>query len=403
MKKIPNTNCSFTEPWVSPADWKKAGKSSLNKSWYVQTYFYDPLFADKYPKGFPYRKKLNKLATVEERKMAAKLYLEEIPNLFLEKGYNPITRTFMFELKEESEGEISERTFINDALNYAFSVLKVANSTKIDIKSVLKYFCRSVEQLRLHRLPIGEVKRKHIRAIIDNIEKTEGEFSGHKFNKYRSYLQILFSELVQDDIIETNIITGIRKRKQEKKIRQTLLPEERELVNNYLRENWPDFWRFVNIFFHSGARTTELLRLKVKDVDLKNQVYRTLVKKGRNYNWVERPIKDIALPFWEKQLLFANPNHYVFSVGLVPGDKAIRRDQIGKRWRLRVKKTLGIQADFYSLKHLNLTEVSEILNHKEAAALAGHTSTQMIEQHYDVGLGQRKNNIVKSVGNSFAG
>ncbi|TRU56499.1 MAG: site-specific integrase, partial [Microcystis aeruginosa Ma_QC_Ch_20071001_M135] len=268
MKKIPNTDCSFTEPWVSPPDWKKATKSSLNKTWYVQAYFFDPLFADKYPKGFPFRKKLNKLATIEERKMAAKLYLEEIPRLFLDKGYNPITKNFMFDVKEESDCEISEKSFINEALQYAFKNIKVADSTNTDIKSVIKYFTRSVEQLRLHRLAIGEVKRKHIRAIIDNIEKNEGEFSGHKFNKYRSYLQILFSELVEHEIIEVNVITGIRKRKQEKKIRQTLTPEQRELVNNHLRDHWPDFWRFVNIFFHSGARTTELLRLQVKDVDL---------------------------------------------------------------------------------------------------------------------------------------
>ncbi len=38
--------------------------------------------------------------------------------------------------------------------------------------------------------------------------------------------------------------------------------------------------------------------------------------------------------------------------GLRLAIKPIRYDQINKRWQ-RVKNNLGIEADFYSLKHLN--------------------------------------------------
>jgi integrase len=51
----------------------------------------------------------------------------------------------------------------------------------------------------------------------------------------------------------------------------------------------------MHIFFHSGARLTELMRLQVQDVDLRNQVFKLIVKKGRMSKEVLRLIKDIAL------------------------------------------------------------------------------------------------------------
>lgn len=89
-------DCSYTEVWVHPKNWKTlTSKKSLELNWYVQCKFIDPLFLDKYPTGFPYRKKLNKFNTLEERKEAIQLLLTEIPILFEEKGWNPIARKFM--------------------------------------------------------------------------------------------------------------------------------------------------------------------------------------------------------------------------------------------------------------------------------------------------------------------
>lgn len=50
------------------------------------------------------------------------------------------------------------------------------------------------------------------------------------------------------------------------------------------------------IFFYSGARITELMRLKVHQVGLEEQKFKVLVLKGK-INWDYRTIRDIALPF----------------------------------------------------------------------------------------------------------
>lgn len=402
MKKLSN-GCSYSEPWISPEDWRTTtSKKSLLKTWYVQTYFFDPLFQDKYPKGFPWRKKLNRFKTLEERKAAAKLYLDEIPKLFEDKGWNPITKTFMIENHEENQtDDISPDSLITNALEFVYDRWEAEKKTKSEVRTILNQFNEAILKLRYHELKISEFKRKHYKLIIENIERSHDKFSAHKFNKYRTYISTLFSELVEYEAVESNIIKDIRKRVMERKI--PILPshDERLIIKNHLMNNYPDFWRFTIIFFHSGGRITELLRLQIKDVDLNRQVYKTLIKKGKLLTWVERPIKDIALHFWQRSVFGGKPDDYVFSDGLVPGPKIIAYKNIQRRWKTHVKDKLKIQSNLYALKHVNLDETASILSINDAARLAGHTSTQMVVKHYALGENERQMNRLKKISNEF--
>jgi len=90
---------------------------------------------------------------------------------------------------------------------------------------------------------------------------------------------------------------GISKRKVAKGTRQILDERGRVGINNHLKQNHKSFWNFLNIFFHSGCRITELLRLQEKDVNLEKQRFMVLEKKGTDFKNGEKVIKDIALPF----------------------------------------------------------------------------------------------------------
>lgn len=404
MKKL-HFDCECSEVWASPKNWKTiTGKKALTEIWYVQCVFFDPKFKEKYPKGFPFRKKLNKLKTLEERKAAVQLYLEEIPKLFLDKGYNPITKTFMIEPVQEEKNflkELCEETPFNIALDLAISSLKKAESTMNDLNAVVKNVKKSATQLRYDDIAVSEITRKHIKLIIDNLEKTDGEFSAHKYNKYRSYLSIVFSELLEWEAIKSNIVRDISKRKQEKNIREVLTKGQRTQVVNHLKRFHPEFHTFTQIFFHSGIRITELLSVKAEHVDLKNQKYKVLVKKGSIYEWKECVIKDVALPFWNKAVFGSRKDDYIFSTGLVPGTKKLTYNAIRLRWKRNVKTMLDITADFYSLKHLNLDETTELLSLEDAARMANHKGTKMMSNVYAVGEKQRQFEKLKKVSNSL--
>jgi integrase len=159
-------------------------------------------------------------------------------------------------------------------------------------------------------------------------------------------------------------------------------------------------WRFIHIFFHSGSRTTEILRVQGEHVDLKRQKVKYLVLKGQEYQWVERTIKNVALSLWQQAMEGCGPQDYVFSKGLKPGAKPIRAEQISRRWRTHIKKKLGISCDFYSLKHLNTDQTSALLGLKEASIHNSHKSTG-ITMTYAVTEKERIHQKIKEIDNQF--
>lgn len=255
------------------------------------------------------------------------------------------------------------------------------------------------KNMNILKAPIEAIKLKHIKLLLTAI----GRNSAHKFNKFRPYLGILFNDLREIEVTTLNICAGISKSKGIKRIRKTLTREERYQVANHLKaKNYP-FYRFAMIFYHSGCREEELLRLKVKDINIERQEMKVLVKKGRLYRETMRAIKSAALPFWEElELQKYDADAYVFSYGLIPGlkDKPIRYEQITRRWRDWVKGPLNIEADFYSLKHIHTDDIESLMG-IEAAAKHNETSIRVAEIHYAVGMKARELERMKKMNNTF--
>ena len=401
MNHLPN-DCSCSELTVTPKDWK-TNSNTIKRKWHIQYYFYDPFFKDdpKYKYGkFVIIKGMNRLKTISERRGATKELIANELLLLREEGYNPITGQKNVVLKNDYE--IEPTCYFIEALRKAFLHLKLSDSTKADVKCVLKGFEKSVNGLGLYRLSIQDVRRKHVKQALENCESIIDGWSANRFNKYRSYLQMMFKELVELETIEFNPVNEISKKKTTTKIRTILSLEERKAIDVHLKNKCRNFWLFVNIFFHSGSREIELLRLKGIDVDLENQRFKCLIKKRSNYSEVYKPIKDIALNLWKEIMATCQPSDYVFSVGLIPGPKTIRREQISRRWNWHVKRDLQISADLYSLKHSNLDETAMQLDAAAAAKMAGHTSTVITLKHYLVNEEERKMEKLRKVNNDFA-
>lgn len=201
-------------------------------------------------------------------------------------------------------------------------------------------------------------------------------------------------------------LSKIKKRKTIKKIRLTLTVEERKKVDRHLFKNHRTFWSFMHIFFHSGSRETEMMQVRVEDVNIAQQRFKVTVRKGKEWREEWRTIKDIVMPLWEEVTAESKPGQYLFAKFLKPGDIAISSDQLAKRWRKYVKapapKGLGIKADFYSLKHSNLDEIAELLSVGDASKAAGHTTIHITKKHYLINEEERRHRRLKIVNNKFA-
>jgi hypothetical protein len=118
-------------------------------------------------------------------------------------------------------------------------------------------------------------------------------------------------------------------------------------------------------------------------------------------------IKDIAVPYWQEFLKDCPDDHYLFGTLFEAGPKPMGMDMPSRYWQKYIKAPkedggVGISADFYSLKHLNTTEIVDALDEKAAAELNAQTSTAMVVSIYDVKQKHRQHEKLKKVANKFA-
>jgi integrase len=413
MLQLPN-GCSCSNPTVYPPNWKTGGQSLLKKDWYIQYRFYDPLFKNKYPRGrLKIVKGMNSFKDLCERREAVNILLADELQALRYQQYNPITGVVVEQVEDIAISyEIDPQMPFVDALKAALKYVDVKSQTKIDITSVLKYVGLAARNLRYDHIPISEIKKKNIKILLAEVGKIDiidakgnriqRNFSDKRYNVYWKHLHRLFQELIELEACEYNPVKLIKKKSTVTKMRLTLTKEERHTsINEHLKEKFYSFFRFCQIFFHSGSRMTELLRVKVKDVDLYRQSFKMIVEKGKNKREEERTIKDIALPFWIELLQDAKPDDYIFAKGLLPGSVPITAPQITRRWRMHVKDKLGIKADLYSLKHSNLDETAGLLDEIAAQNQAGHTTPVITIKNYLHGQKEREHQRLKSVNNEL--
>ena len=161
-------------------------------------------------------------------------------------------------------------------------------------------------------------------------------WSAYSFNNCRAYLLMLYKKLLEEDAVDVNPVKEIPKQKIVFKLKRVLDETERLRIDKHLKEIDPNYRRFIHLFFHSGSRKTEMVRLKVADVNIEKQVFKLFIKKGSQQREELRAIKNIALDFWKEQLYGASPDDYVFSTDFRPGKTCTTAKRMGNKWRLYV-------------------------------------------------------------------
>lgn len=344
---ITNTiqGCSYTELWVSPANWQKATKKDLDKDWYVQCIFFDPRYEKKYPKGFPYRKKANKPQTIEERKALISFLLKNILQQF-NNGYNPITKKYM---NLRDEGLYPDLLFI-EAFKRALEIKSGAKSHLYNIKRAIERLEEASEALGMQYIKVKDLRRVDLKIMLDYLQLPD-----KYYNKFVIYFSSLYRVLIEYECCESNITRDIYPKKTFKEPRLVLEKNELDKIKELLEETHPEFYRYMMIFLYSGARNTELFRLQRKDVDLDKQEFVILLEKGGQYKRCTKVILTPALEYWKEVCEECqSPDDYLFALNFVPSKKMGHTEIVTRFWKRNVKDKLGIEADFYALKHYML-------------------------------------------------
>lgn len=272
MIKLEN-GCSYSPLKVVPKNWKSAN-APLNRIWYIYYRFKDPNHLAKWSKGKLkiIKSGLNEIKTLPDRRQGVAALIKNEVDLLENKGYNPILNKCVA-IPNSGDYIIHPSTGFIEALRLSSLRLEKAASTMSDISSILNGVAKAAKHLNMENLAISGIKRRQIISLLDYCQSTNDKFSSNRYNKYKAYLGMLFKELKKIETIEESPIKEIDKKIVVSKIRTVLTKDERLIVNDHLKTNYYSFWRFLQIFFYSGARESELMRVRKEDINLTKQYF----------------------------------------------------------------------------------------------------------------------------------
>jgi integrase len=368
---------NFTIPKVIKYD-------DLNKSWYVYFRFGGNKLV--YKKGINYIKSYKK--RLSEANALAKALHEK-----LKSGWNPLI---------PDEFDTSSSMNLIQALEFALEKKKdsLACKTYLGYSGSIGFVKTAIKALSLNYLPIAEVKRVHVKTILEKI-KTQRKASNNSYNKYLDHFRAVLSELIQWDIIQFNPANNIKNLPvAESRANIPPTPQEQILIKNELQKNHIPFWNFIATIFHTGIRPAEILKIELGMINLENSeiILPPEITKTNKERIV--PVNQFLKLIYESMNFEKLPKEYFLfgsfrepgkgNVGgkldFIPGPTKIKRDTATKRWETVIKKGLGLKhINMYSEKHAGAN--AKILAGMDLDALRelyGHTSKLMTTKYATV-------------------
>lgn len=408
MIALPN-GCSRSNILIIPANWK-SNRAGMKKDWLIQYRFYDPAFrgTDKWGKDIPI-KGMNRYKSLADRQEITAALLQQEKDM-LAQGWNPILKQYVTPHESTFTADIDPSTPFIEALRLAEPRVDVVPEVHADMNSILNAVERASEVLfdktlhqRYNKLPIGKVDSKHLIFVLEQCQKDNVRLSDKRYNRYLAYLSMIFNKLKTLKAITLNPVEVIDRKKVIKKKRKILTREQAEQIDKFWYEKDYYYWRHMHVFFHSGARGTELRQVKKGDnVDLTKQEFTVLVKKGGQYEEQVRVISKSALHLWQEVWDEAKDGQYLFGSCLRPGSKPQSPWYVRNKWYDHVQKGMGIDVTFYPLKHKHQDMIDAMRNLKLAQTAAGHKS-ERTAKIYAVGHEDRERDELKDLDITLTG
>lgn len=355
----------------------------LSKAWFVYFRYNKKLFRFKYG--------INYIQDYKQRLLEA----QALQSALLEKlkqGWNPDL--------PDLYNQINNYTLI-EALDFALEKKKpvLAKKSIADYSCTLNFIKTAIDDLFLSNIPIVEVKRIHIKTILDKIKENRSS-TNNSYNKYLTHFGAILSELIQYDIIEFNPADKIKHLPIEESIfHKPASLKDIEIIKNELYIKDHNFYNFISVIFHLGIRPDEILQIKLSMIDFENEIITLIPKntKGRKKYRV-LPINRYLMSHFEKIELSNQQNDfYLFgsfrqsgkgNVGpkldFIPGPTRIKVDTATRRWESIVKIGLKINMTMYAMKKhganmklssgISLEAISEQFGHSKVETTKIYTT-----------------------------
>ena len=321
-----------------------------NKTWEIVYYVKSP-YTNKLERK---RNRVKPLKSITERRKLGKRMALAI-NKRLEKGWTPFNQNQGVKELTKLTAAIEifrKRTSIEyKAGNHRFDTFKTYNSQLNQLEIYIRNVINKTDMM------CYKFNSEFIGDYLDYI-RYEKNRSARTRDNYLSFIRTLSSFLLAKKYIAANPTEHINKINRKTKNRIIINDEDLKSIFNY--------WETRNIFYLTLCQTcyyclirrTELTKLRVSDVSVKNSTLHIDSQDSKNRKSSTVTIPDVLLPLLKSHIKNQNPNHYLFSNVFKPGKTRLSPDMVTKKWgHMRNKLNLDPNIHWYSLKDTGITNL----------------------------------------------
>lgn len=384
-----------------------SANGDLSKRWYVYFSYRNPE-TGKLKRLAPIYGTVNTHKTKEARLSILVAYRKSLLK-FLKQGYNPYkdnSELYKNEIdvqkqenyeqietaKKENIAAIIEESkmTLKEAFDFALKLKEklIGEKTRVNYENRIKNFLKWMSEKHPEVKTIHELNKKIVSSFLNEVlDRT----SARTRNNARVDLSSLMQVLEDNDIIENNFIKRIPVLKSIPERNKTYTKEIQEDIFKYLEDEDPILLLYIKFISYNFLRPIEVCRLKVGDINLKNN---TIQFKAKNSPFKTKIIPEMLiselpdLSKLDKDLVLFTPEKIG---GLWNASVENRRDYFTKQFKKVVKDHFGLGKDYglYSFRHTFITKLyREIVKKSSPFAakstlmqITGHSSMAALEKY----------------------
>lgn len=362
----------------------------MEKSWLVAFRAIDPNTGIS--KRFQFRGEINRKKVLRDRLREATSMRDALMQM-LEDGWNPFSGNI------ESEHE-EKRIPLGELLDRYLEVKKSSIKKKSyrNYSDGIRWFKQWLKSKGRAKILPNAFTVVHARAYADYLQLERG-WNGKTVNGQVSYIKTFFNMMVEREIIQKNPFAGIKKLRHDIGKNIAFNQVEKRALSELLKEVDKPLSYFVQFMYHCFLRRSEIIRVRVGDIDWVNKTIRVNSQDTKNRRQESVAIPTGFEPILRSMELEKYPNdYYIFSRMLMPGIRPLSKaDHITARHK-RYMELLEIPAGktLYSWKHTGVVDYyNEVRDPYPIMQQLRHHSLS-ITMVYLKSLGLQPNNVIRN-------
>lgn len=267
---------------------------------------------------------------------------------------------------------------------------KYSNNTIVSYENDLKKF------EHYSKKKINDISKQDIMNVLKKLQ--EENLSNSSINHFVTTLRSFYKFLIINNIVKENIMDFISSPKREKHLPRVLSENE---IDKLLNIPLTDHYSYRNkaileLMYATGLRVSELINLKVNDIDLNMAILKTIGKGSK-----ERviPLGDYALNYlkiyineYRSLLIKKDLNDYLFLNN--HGNKLTRQGLFKILNKLAREQDIKAEISPHTLRHsfathllnggADLRSIQELLGHSDISTtqIYTHVSNQKLNEDY---------------------